>query len=132
MQLTTNRFSRNDFQNAVGYSVVSYTKVKAVWSVVYVVDGRKCCKFVSVSQLLKAKFSAMVERSKEVQFTFISHTFAKTSNGHITSLSGCDCPALLGAYGLQVNNKPVCKHMIAYSKAQFNAQNLTQFITLVA
>jgi hypothetical protein len=66
MQLTTNRFSRNDFQNAVGYAVVSYTKVKAVWSVVYIVDGCKCCKFVSVSQLLKAKFSAMVERSKEV------------------------------------------------------------------
>lgn len=132
MQLTAQRFSRNDFQNAVGFEVVSYTAVKSVFSVIYLVDGKKCCKFVSISQLLKAKFSALVQRSKEVQFTFISHTFAKTSNGHIVSLSGCDCPALQGAYGLQVNSKPVCKHMIAYSKAQFNAQNLSQFITLVA
>lgn len=107
------------------FKVMANGAIHAVYSVK---GGSFCSIFLSVKEILKAKFVATVEASKEV---LVNH-FGFTATGHKTTGKTCTCPTIASDYCLKVDGKKVCKHMIAYGKQYLGLTNLSQLSAFIA
>jgi hypothetical protein len=103
-----------DLQDVItsGYKVMK----NGCYQISYIVNGRKCSRFISAKVIAKAALTICIASSSSVNFVVLNGGMAKTDAGHVVTKFGCGCPDFKSNCVPSVDGFRFCEHLVAFNR----------------